>query len=157
MTSDLLSRWISVAANVGVIAGLVFVALEIQTNTEPNSIAMNQAYSSNWLQINNALANSRELSELFERGLADEEFDRAEARQFRHLVSMYLTQSFLMLRLHDNGIISEQEAREAFRALREYAQRGRFRKHVADGVMDPRRRGLILDPEGLDKWLNETN
>jgi hypothetical protein len=79
--------------------------------------------------------------------------DRGEVRQFRAIVSMHLTQSFHMLRLYDQGLISEDEVRLGFRALRNLAQRGRFRERV-ETVDDDRRRGLILDPDGLDKWLN---
>ena len=53
----------------------------------------------------------------------------------------------------DQGLISEDEVRLGFRALRKLAQRGRFRETV-ELVDDDRRRGLILDPDGLDKWLN---
>ena len=41
----------------------------------------------------------------------------------------------------------------AFRALRQNAQRGRFREEV-EKVTIERNRMLILDPDGLDKWLN---
>jgi hypothetical protein len=153
LDSDRLSRWLTLGANLGVIAGLVFVALEIKTNTESNRIAIDQNYSSNWMTINAALAINRELADIFERGLAGEELDRAELRQFQHLVSMYLTQSFHMLRLYDLGLISEQEIRDAFRALREYAQKGRFREHVLQ-IGNERRKNLILDPNGMDRWLH---
>lgn len=65
---------------------------------------------------------------------------------------MYLTQSFHMLRRYDQGLISEDEVRDAFRATRELAMQGRFRERYKQ-VDDERRRGLILDPDGLDKWL----
>ena len=66
---------------------------------------------------------------------------------------MHLTQSFHMLQLYDQGLIPEDEVRGAFRALRNLAQRGRYRERV-EAISDNRIRGLILDPDGLDKWLN---
>ena len=84
---------------------------------------------------------------------AGEELDRVEARQFGHLVSMWLTQSFHMLALYDRGLITEDEVRGAFRGLRLYAQRGRYRE-IVETISDDRLRGLVLDPDGLDKWLN---
>jgi|GEM_PF-6820350 len=45
MNGDKINRWLSLEANVGVIAGLVFVAMEIQTNTESNIIAVEANYS----------------------------------------------------------------------------------------------------------------
>ena len=136
-----------------IVASLIFVALEIRTNTASNKIAIEQTISSNWLTINGIIADNHDLAELFEKGLAGEEMDRAEFRQFRAFVAMQLTQSFHMLRLYDQGLISEDQVRSAFRALRNLAQRGRFRERV-EAIGDDRRRGLILDPDGLDKWLN---
>ncbi len=153
MNTDKWNHWLTLAANLGVVAGLVFVALEIQTNTESNVIAIEQNYSTNWLTINSTIATNRDLAEVFEKGLAGEELDRAEDRQFRHLVAMFLTQSFHMLHLYDLDLITEDEVRGAFRALRLLAQRGRFRERV-EGILDDRLKGLILDPDGLDKWLN---
>jgi len=153
MDADSVNKWLALGANVGVIAGLVFVALEIQTNTESNLIAIDQNYATNWMTINSTVASNRELAAVFEKGLAGEELDRVEARQFDHLVSMYQTQSFHMLRLYDLGLISEDEVRAAFGALRRNAQRGQFRKEI-EAMNDERRRRLILDPDGLDKWLN---
>ena len=136
-----------------IVASLIFVALEIRTNTASNIIAIEQAVASNWLTITGTMAANYDLAELFEKGLAGEEMDRAEIRQFRAIVAMHLTQSFHMLRLYDHGLISEDQVRLGFRALRNFAQRGRFREFV-EIVSDDRLRGLILDPDGLDKWLN---
>ena len=76
-----------------------------------------------------------------------------EARQFRGYVSMHFTQAFHVLSLYDKGLISEDEVRGSFRALRNNAQRGYFRER-AETLSDDRLRGLVLDPDGLDKWLN---
>jgi len=78
----------------------------------------------------NQRVENHDLAELFEKGLAGEELNRAEGRQFGAYVSMFLTQSFHMLRLYDQGLISEDQVRLAFRALRNLAQRGRFRERV---------------------------
>jgi hypothetical protein len=98
-----------------IVASLIFVAFEIRTNTASNQIAIEQNYSSNWLTINALIAENHGLAEVFEKGLAGEDMTRAEARQFNGLVSMYLTQSFHMLRLYDQGLVTEDEARSAFR------------------------------------------
>ena len=82
------------------------------------------------MAINSSIATFRELAEIFGRGGAPEALNRAEPRQFTLLFSILLTQSFHMLRLYKPGPISEQEERDAFRALREYTQQGRFREHV---------------------------
>ena len=138
---------------VAIVASLIFVAFEIRTNTASNKISIEQNYSANWLEINAALAQSNDLAEVYEKGLAGEEMTRSEARQFDGIVSMFLTQSFHMLRLYDHGLVSEAEVRNAFRALRIRAQQGHFRKYVEE-IGNERRRRLILDPNGLDEWLD---
>lgn len=47
MNTDKLNNWLTLWANVGVIAGLIFVALEIRTNTESNIIAVQSSYAGN--------------------------------------------------------------------------------------------------------------
>jgi hypothetical protein len=153
MTRDELKDVLEIVGVVAIVASLIFVALEIRTNTASNEIAIEQNYSANWLEINAVLAQSNDLAEVYEKGLAGEEMTRSEARQFDGIVSMFLTQSFHMLRLYDQGLISESEVRNAFRALRRRAQQGHFKTYVED-IGNERRRRLILDPDGLDKWLN---
>lgn len=138
---------------IAIVASLIFVAQEIRTNTESNNIAIEQNYSSNWMTINAAIAENKDLAGVLEKGLAGEELDRAETRQFDQLVSMYLTQSFHMLRLYDLGLVTESEVRAAFRVVRRLAQKGRFREQIETVTLE-RNRELILDPNGFDKWLN---
>lgn len=156
MDTDKLNRWLTLGANIGVIAGLIFVALEVQTNTESNLIAIHQNYTDNWLAINGTIAASPETAALLQRGLDGEELTDAEMRQLTHLVHMYLTQSFHMLRLYDQGLISETAVRGAFRMVRKFAQFGRFREIIESDVVNfERGRRIILEPDGLDRWLND--
>ena len=136
-----------------IVVSLLFVALEIRTNTESNNIAIEQNYASNWLAINTAVAENGDLAELVAKANAGEELNRGEAQQYKSYVQMNLTQVFHMLRLYDQGLISESEVRAAFRGVRRAAEGGRFRKQVEE-VGNERRRRLIVDPDGLDKWLN---
>ncbi len=153
MTHDQWKDWLEGIGVFAIIGSLIFVALEIKTNTESNFIAIEQNSATNYMTINSTIAANRDLAAVYEKGLAGEELDRVEARQFGHLVSMWLTQSFHMLALYDRGLITEDEVRGAFRGLRLYAQRGRYRE-IVETISDDRIRGLILDPDGLDKWLN---
>ncbi len=153
MTRDQWKDWLEGIGILAIIGSLIFVALEIKTNTESNIIAIEQTITANWMIINSIVAANHDLATVLEKGQAGEELDRAEARQFRAFVSMFFTQAFHMLRLYDDGLISEDQVRIAFRALRVNAQRGYFRER-AEAISDDRLRGLILDPDGLDKWLN---
>ncbi len=153
MTREQTKDWLEGIGIFAIVGSLIFVALEIQTNTESNIIAIGQGSATNYITINSTIAANRDLAAVYEKGLAGEELDRAEARQFSHLVSMWLTQAFHMLALYDRGLITEDEVRIAFRGPRSYAQRGRYRE-IVEKLGNDRLRGLLLDPDGLDKWLN---
>ncbi len=157
MNFDKWNKQLTLVANIGVVAGLIFVALEVRTNTASNNIAIEQNYAANWMIINSTIATNADLAALLQTGLSGEDLDPAESRQILHLTKMYLTQSFHMLRLYDQGLISEAEVRGAFRSTRLYAQQGQFREEIEADLQDERRRGLILDDDGLDKWLNVGN
>ena len=153
MTRDQWKDWLEGIGILTIIGSLIFVALEIKTNTESNIIAIEQNTAANWMIINSTVAANHDLATVLEKGKAGEELDRAEARQFRHFIAMFYTQAFSALALYDQGLISEDQVRGAFRALRINAQRGYFREN-AETLSNDRLRGLILDPDGLDKWLN---
>ena len=157
MNFDKWNKQLTLVANIGVVAGLIFVALEVRTNTASNNIAIEQNYAANWMIINNTIATNADLAALLQKGLSGEELDPAESLQLLHLTKMYLTQSFHMLRLYDQGLISEAEVRGAFRSTRLYAQQGQFREEIEADLQDERSRGLILDDDGLEKWLNVGN
>jgi hypothetical protein len=140
---------------VAIVASLIFVAAEIRTNTQSNEISIEQNYSDNWLLINAELASNSQLADVVDRALSNAELTGSEQQQLGAFVRLYLSQAFHMLRLYDEGLISEQEARGAFRAIREYAVVPAFRTEL-EKVGDERRRRLLLDGDGLDRWLNDS-
>ena len=150
-------RWKDLFEIVGVgaiVASLVFLTLEIRTNTETNQIAIFQNYSANWFDMHSQVAGNRDLAALVEKALSGAELDSVEARQFRGYVWQRVTQSNHMLRFYDEDLISEYEARRAFRGIREEAENPRFREEI-ETIRNPRLRGLILDEDGLDRYLND--
>ena len=148
-----MNSWLMLVANIGVVIGLIFVGFEVQTNTESNQIAIRQVYSSNWMQINSEVAGNGELAAIIEKAYAGNELTPVEDRRFERFVSMYLTQVFMMLNLYDDKLVSQNEIIRAFRSIREHARHKRFRQSIE--VMSVERyRRLILDEDGLEKWLN---
>jgi hypothetical protein len=135
------------------IGSLVFLAIEIRTNTESNHIAIFENYGSNWIAMNGEIAGNRELAALVEKAYAGEEQDPVEARQFNGWVFQRVSQSNQMLRFYDADLITEYEAQRAFRAIRVEAENVRFRAEI-ETIDNERLRGLILDEDGLDKYLN---
>ena len=135
------------------IGSLVFLALEIRTNTESNHIAIFQNYGSNWIQMNGEMAGNPSLAALIEKAYTGGQLNPVEARQFRGWVFQRVSQSNQMLRFYDSGLIPAYEAREAFRAIRIEATNPRFRQEI-ETIDSDRLRGLILDEDGLSKYLD---
>jgi len=156
MNVDKWNGRLTLLANIGVVVGLVFLAMEIRTNTESNHIAIFQNYSANWMLMNGQLAENRELAALVEKAYSGGDLNNVESRQFRGWVFQRVTQSNHMLRLFDAGLIPENEAKLAFRAIRDEALNARFRQEI-ETIPKTRLRGLILDEDGLEKHLNATD
>lgn len=135
------------------IGTLVFLALEIRTNTESNHIAIFENYGSNWIAMNGEIAGNRELATLVVKANSGEQLDPVEARQFRGWVFQRVSQSNQMLRFYDADLISEYEAQRAFRAIRAEAKNPRFRQEI-ETIENERLKGLILDEDGLEKYLD---
>ena len=77
-----LGQSIQILANIGVIAGIAFLAVQIRTNTATNRIAMYQASSENWMQLNGELATDVGLTELLEKAFSGQTLDSIEYRRF---------------------------------------------------------------------------
>ncbi len=153
MTRNHWKELIEVTGVIAIVASLVFLTLEIRTNTATNQIAIFQNYSANWFDMHSQMAGNHELAALVEKAQFGEELDRVETRQYRGYVFQRVTQSSHMLRFYDAELISEREAKRAFRAIRKLANTPRFRQEI-ETIDRPRLRALILDEDGLDRYLN---
>ncbi len=67
MNFDKWNKQLTLVANIGVVAGLIFVALEVRTNTASNNIAIEQNYAANWMIINNTIATNADLAALLQK------------------------------------------------------------------------------------------
>ena len=138
------------------IGSLVFLAMEIRTNTESNHIAIFQNYGSNWIAMNGEIAGNRDLAALVVKAYAGEDLGPVESRQFEGWVFQRVSQSNQMLRFYDAGLITEYEAQRAFRYIRLEAENPRFRAEI-ETIDIERLRGLILEEDGFEKYLNATH
>ena len=145
---------IAILANLGIIVGLIFVALEIRTNTETNLISIYEASSTNWLELNGQQTN-REIAELLERAFSDSSLDNIELRQFDGWIRQQLTHAAFIRRLHRSGLLTDEELRTEFNnGIRQYRNYTLFRQRINSLVQaDNDFRGLILDDEGIEVWL----
>ncbi|MEE8577426.1 MAG: hypothetical protein V3T31_09240 [candidate division Zixibacteria bacterium] len=154
MNFDKWNQWLSLLANFGVVIGIIFLALEVRTNTATNRIAIQAAFSANWVEINGDIAGNRDLAAVIEKAIAGEELDRVESRQFRHYIRQYASQGGLMRHLYVEGLASKEDVRRGYRALSSYAKYDRFRQEIEE--LDTAG-SMILEEDGFEKWFEEQN
>jgi Zn-dependent M32 family carboxypeptidase len=148
---DKLNQWLAVLANIGVVIGIIFLALEIRTNTATNRIAIQSSFSANWVDINGGIAYNRDLAEIIEKAIAGEDLNTVEHRQFHHYVRQLSSQAALMRRLYQEGFATADDVDNAYQALRRNSQYEGFMIEINE--MGERNRRLILDPQYMKEWL----
>ncbi len=152
MNFDKLNQWLSLIANVGVVVGIFFLAMEIRSNTASNRIAIQSAFSTNWVSINGGIAENPELAAVIEKAIVGEELNDVERRQLNHFVRQHASQANLMRRLFAEGFATVDDVRNAYSGLRRYAVYERFREEIEE--LSERNQRIILEEDGLEKWLN---
>jgi len=140
-------------ANIGVVAGLIFLGYEVRTTTLANQLAVLDATGQSWFQAHAQIAESPELAQLVQRAYDDEELSEVEERRFRAYVFMRVTISVNMLRAYDRGIIPESDMRDGLASLRSTAKTSQRVRRIFESLSNERIRSLFLDEDGPDKWL----
>lgn len=91
MDTDRLNKWLSLVANLGVIAGIVFLAFEIQQSNQIATAANDIGIRSSYGSANELVAGNPELAEIIFRARdADTEFTGAE----REMLESYIARLF---------------------------------------------------------------
>ena len=78
MNLDSTNRWLTLAANVGVLAGIIFLAYEIQQNTAATRLEAAGNFQSSFAEIEMLIAGNPEFAELLRKGREGEEISSAE-------------------------------------------------------------------------------
>ena len=101
---------VAIIANLGVIVGLVFVALEVRqarTATELQRIADVQ---SGWFALNDAIVRDTEFTRIYITGLyKPDSLSTIEAAQFSMYLRMFVNQVDRIRQQHELGVISEEQ------------------------------------------------
>lgn len=149
MNIDKLNQWLTLLANIGVMAGLVFLALQVRANTQTNLISLYQASSSDWMQINGRLMD-RDIAALLDKAFSDRTLTSVERRQFDGWVNQQLTHAAFVKRLHDVGVMSDADFKQELEnGIRTYRHFDRFRQAITALVVNKEFRKLLLDDDGL--------
>jgi len=137
MNGDSLNRWLSLAANIGVIGGIIFLAIEIGQNRESldqaNRLSLLDARTTEVEQYNefrSLLAQDKELSDIWVRGRNGETLDASESERFDYLC---VTNIWLSVTTYERSI-----------------ELGRL--ETAEGTVNLRARGIATQPGIRDCW-----
>ena len=68
MNLDSMNRWLTLAANVGVLAGIIFLAYELQQNTVATRVEAASNFNSSFSEIELFIAGNPEFAELLTKG-----------------------------------------------------------------------------------------
>ena len=105
-----LSQTINILANLGVIAGIVFLAIEVRSASDANSLQAANASAEGFNQVNLALASDPDLSRIVVVGLDDpDRLTNVEAAQFANLIRAVINQGSLSWTRFRLGLIDEAQ------------------------------------------------
>ena len=150
MNFEKLNQWTTLIANIGVVVGIVFLAIELRSNTASNRIAIEAVWSSNWVNINASVAQNLELAITIAKVEDGEVLSRGEEVQVANYIRQVASQGAMMRRLYTQGFATRADVEEAHRGLRARAEHEGFRKVIAElGTSGP----IVLEPDGLEKWF----
>jgi hypothetical protein len=131
MKTDRVGRWVSIAANLAVLASIVFLALEIRQNTEMTRAQITLGRSQNNLAIGEMQVNSDYLPDIMMKVARDEELTWTESYRYNaHLR--------VLLRIYDND-------------FQQYSQ-GLLGEHIARNIPRLIERFILGNPHGRDFW-----
>jgi hypothetical protein len=147
------NEWFSLIANVGVVVGIVFLALEIRANTASNRIALQTEFSANWVQINGDVATNRDLATVIDKAKTGKELDSVDREQLDFFIAQRMSQAALMRRLYVEGFATRQDVHTAYRGLRRYAQFDTFRMAYGSRLNE-RNQKMVFEDNGVDWWLD---
>ena len=111
MNFDKLNRWVSLIANVGVVAGIFFLAVELQQANLATRISARDSATEGHVNYLGVILDPSILAVAHDKALADEELSRLEGRQLNvYHVRRWRHYERVFYQLQ-SGLISDQEWR----------------------------------------------
>jgi hypothetical protein len=126
---DRLNRWLTLGANIAVLAGLIMLIVEVHQNAALTRTAMEQQKNDLLAQIEFSIA-KREMADVWVKSIrTPEALTDTEARMVEsHLVALML-QWDQMLQMEEAGLVSRDHARQHIQNSAAYYFGSRFAKH----------------------------
>jgi len=116
-----LNSWLTLAANLGVIAGIFFLALEIRQSNRIALVANETDVRRSYSDITQAVFTNRDSAELLARATnPDAEFDDAEREMLTAIVFSNLNVWLAVEIGYENGMLPRQTYEDAYDDIRSY-------------------------------------
>ena len=133
MDTDRLSRWLSIGANLAVLASIIFLAIEIRQNTEMTRAEITLGRSQNALALADMQFNSDYIPDIIVKTMNGEELTQVESYRYgTHLRALF--------RVQDNN-------------FQQY-KRGLLGDHVPRNIRLLVERFIVNKPIGTEWWTN---
>ena len=84
MDTDKVNRWLTLGANLGVLAGIILLVVELEQNREMMRAQTRNAISSKLTEIQMTVASNPQLADLLARARSGEDLTPGERAQFRN-------------------------------------------------------------------------
>jgi hypothetical protein len=110
---------LQILANTGVIAGIIFVAIEINQNTAMIEAEMSQSRAETALGIAQSLYNSDYLPEILVAARAGEQLTDVQIERLRHWFRGFNRNQDNLLRQYNQGLLTDDVPRSIRSAIRE--------------------------------------
>jgi hypothetical protein len=123
MDTTRLNNWLTLAANLGVIAGILFLAFEIRQSNRIALVANEMDIRQSYADVNQSLFTNRESSELLVRATrSDAEFDAVESGMLYSHVLMMLNLWISVEIGYNNGMLPRKTFDDMEDDIRSYAK-----------------------------------
>ena len=108
MKKEKLNEWLAIAANFGVIVGIVFLVVELNQSTKASEAAATDSVTSGYIELSLPIITDTQVARMFALGLYQPEvLTDEEAVQFAMWLRQMVNQHSRIRELTDRGLFSE--------------------------------------------------
>ncbi len=119
MNAERLNTWLSFSTNVGVVLGLIFLAVEISQNSDLMRIQISQSRADAAMAFNESVSNSDYLPEILLKVEANEELSAEEALRYENWFRAANRTQDNVLQQYNAGMLSGNSPR----SVRDFAEK----------------------------------
>jgi len=151
MNIDKLNPWLSLCANVGVVIGIIFLAMEVRHASNATELQTIETVTDGWMQMNLAVVSDPQVARAWIVGHYDpDQLSTVEAAQYAMHLRMFENHVYRIRRLHDLGLVPDADLEGARQNWARYLSTPGGQQYSESNNFDPRSiDGLrpYMDPE----------